>query len=102
MRLNVGIAEKILGDVGDGSRFFATNGKIFASLVDLKNGLREMSEEHFFHHVREGGNDFSNWIRECLGDVRLADSLIGLDKDKAVKKIASRIAYIERYLKNKK
>lgn len=101
MRLNVKLADKILSSVGEGNRFFSSDGKIFSNLKDLRDGLRDMSDEVFFNHVKEGANDFSNWIRDCIGDVRLADSLIGLDRKSAFKKLRSRISYIEKYLRGK-
>lgn len=98
MRLNKELAEKILGDVGEGRRFFCSDGKVFSNLEDLKEDIKKMSDEVFLHHTGEGRNDFSNWICECVGDARLADGLIGLDKDATLKKIKSRIRYVERYL----
>jgi hypothetical protein len=98
MRLNKKFAKRILGSVDKGSRFSCSNGSVFSNLANLGEGIEEMSDEVFSHHVEQGRNDFSNWIRECIGDSRLADGLIGLDKNGALKKIGSRISYIERYL----
>jgi hypothetical protein len=98
MRLNKKLAKKILGDVEEGNRFFCSDGKVFSNLEDLKEGIKEMSDEVFLHHTGEGRNDFSNWISGCLGDVRLADSLVGLDREATLKKIRARLDYIERYL----
>ena len=98
MRLNEKLAKKILGDVEEGSRFFCNKGKVFSNLEDLKKDLKDMDDEVFLHHVKEERNDFSSWIRECIGDIRLADSLIGLDKKSALKKIEARITYVEKYL----
>ncbi len=99
MRLNVKLAKRILGDAGEGCRFFCNNGKVFSSLNDLRGDLKNMNGDVFSHHTGQGRNDFSNWIGECLGDVRLADSLVGLDKKDSLKKIGARISYIEKYLK---
>ena len=98
MRLNKELAKKILSDVEEGGRFFCNDGKVFSNLDDLIEDLKSMDDEVFLHHAGQGRNDFSSWIRECLGDVRLADGLIGLDKKDALKKIGSRITYIEKYL----
>jgi hypothetical protein len=101
MRLNVGLAEKILGSVGEGNRFFSKDGRIFSGLRDLQNGLKTMGNDIFLRHAEKNGNDFSNWVRECIGDTRLADGIIGLDKDATLKKIEARINYIEKYLEKK-
>lgn len=98
MRLNKELAQKIIGDVDSENGFLLDDGKIFSNLGDLKEGMKEMSDEIFFHHTGEGRNDFSNWIYECIGDARLADGIINLDKGSVLKKIRSRISYIEVYL----
>lgn len=101
MRLNKELATKILGGVDEGRRFYCHDGKFFCSLGELKDGIKNMSNDIFAHHTGPGRNDFSNWVRECVGDVRLADGLIGLDKESALKKIGARITYIEKYLEKK-
>ncbi len=101
MRLNLELAMKILNDVDEGHRFFCENGSIFSNLKDLEIGFKNMSNEIFLHHTEGGKNDFADWIRGCLGDIRLADSLVGLDKNAALKKISSRIDYIEKYLEKR-
>ena len=101
MKLNIRLAKRILGDVSEGSRFFCNDGKFFSNLCDLKEDFGGMSNEAFFHHTGEGRNDFSNWIRDCLGDEKLADELAGLDKESSLKKIGARITYVEKYLAKK-
>ena len=101
MRLNVETAKRILGDVSEGNRFFCNDGKFFSNLCDLKDDIPNMSNEAFLHHTGQGRNDFANWIRDCLGDSKLADELVGLDKKDSSKKIGSRISYIEKYLAKK-
>jgi hypothetical protein len=101
MRLNKELAIKILGDVSEGQTFVSEDGREFKNLTDLRRGLKEMTEEIFSHHTENGRNDFSNWIRECVGDARLADGLMGRSKEEARKKIRSRINYVRRYLESK-
>ena len=101
MRLNKKLAKKIIGNVNKENKFFCSNGEVFSNLNNLKKGLEKMDNKTFLHHTKKGKNDFSNWIKECIEDVRLADGLIGLNKKSSSKKIESRIAYIERYLEKK-
>ncbi|MDH3353140.1 MAG: DUF5752 family protein [Nanoarchaeota archaeon] len=101
MKLSKKLGKKILGDVEDGCNFFCSNGKVFSNLGDLKKDLKKMNDESFFHHTGHGRNDFSNWIGECLGDVDLANELVGLDKKGSLKKIESRMKYIKNYLEGK-
>lgn len=102
MKLNVGLAERILGGVNGDSRFFVCNGEMFSSLLELKDGLKKMGDEDFFCHVNGEKNDFANWVRNSLGDVSLADSLVGISREEALKKVTARISYVERYLRGKK
>ena len=100
MRLNVELAKKILGNSEEGREFHDKDGNVFRNLSDMEERLREMSDEAFLSHIKDGRNDFSDWVRECLGDVRLADSLIGLDKEGSLRKIKARIGYVEKYLED--
>ena len=101
MRLNKKLAKKIIGNVNKENKFFCSNEEVFSNLKNLKKGIEKMDNKIFSHHAQKGKNDFSNWVKECIGDVRLADGLIGLSKKSSSKKIESRITYIERYLEKK-
>ena len=48
MRLNKELAQRILGDIEEGRRFFCSDGKIFSNLEDLRRDIGEMSDEVFF------------------------------------------------------
>ncbi len=56
-------------------RFWLANGKILKNLVDLEVALRGMDEDVFKKHVSFFQNDFRKWIKEALGDKKLARSL---------------------------
>ncbi len=99
MRLTKELAEKILDDVEEESKFLCEDGHSFSNLYDLREDIMDMDDETFCYHTERGMNDFSNWIRDCLGDSKLADELIGLDKENSLKKIGARISHIEKYLK---
>ena len=98
MRLDKGLAEKILGDVSDSHKFSYIDGITFSNLEDLRIAFEKMKDKVFWDYVNEGENHFSNWVRSCVGDVRLADGLIGLDRKSALKKIGARIRYVQKYL----
>lgn len=100
MKLNKELAEKILSNTDEDCSFFCCNGGIFSNLKQLRDALVDMTDEVFLHHTGQGRNDFSNWIGDCFGDVRLAEQIINLDQKKSSKKIGSRIDYIEKFLEN--
>jgi hypothetical protein len=68
-------AAKILADVADDKRFFCQDGCVIKNLTELVDCLDHMTEEVFYHHVTSDKNDFSNWIRDVLGDEKLAGEL---------------------------
>jgi hypothetical protein len=68
-------AKRRLGDVPDGKRFWCHDGKIIKNLKELRKALNDMSDETFHYHLGEGRNDFSKWIREVVGDDKLAEDL---------------------------
>lgn len=48
--------------------FWVSDGRILRSLVDLRDGLKEMSDEVFKNHVNKEKNDFAKWIEDILGE----------------------------------
>jgi hypothetical protein len=68
-------AARILADVADDKCFFCQDGHVIKNLTELVDCLTDMTEEVFRHHVTSEKNDFSNWIRDVLGDERLAGEL---------------------------
>ena len=87
----------ILKDVPKDKRFVCSNGDSYSSLKDLVEGLKRMKDEVFFYHVTEDKNDFSTWIYDVVGDVRLANNLRSVnDKKRMIKKIKGRIAYLKK------
>jgi hypothetical protein len=68
-------AERILGEVPSDKCFICGDGCIHRTLSDLQSCLSHMDEQTFSHHVTSYKNDFSNWVRDVMGDVELADEL---------------------------
>jgi len=64
-----------LADVPQDKVFWFPNGRTVKNLDELAAALREVSEEIFRHHISKDKNDFSNWVRDVIGDVTLADQL---------------------------
>lgn len=85
-----------LGDVPDDKRFWCHDGKVIKNLKELRKALNDMSDETFHHHLGGGRNDFSKWIREVVGDDKLAEAL-GKAKSRmhASKAVAERISFLE-------
>lgn len=76
--------------------FYCNDGRLFYDLRQLAEGLIAISDETFFHHVREGNNDFSNWVRDVIGDIELANDLnSAAGKDECATYTVARLDYYE-------
>jgi len=64
-----------LRDVPPDKVFWFHDGRMVKNLNELATTLREMPEETFHYHVTGDKNDFSNWVRNVIGDVTLANQL---------------------------
>ena len=85
-------AKKYLCNVAPEQCFWVNNGPILKNLEDLANFLPGISDDTFRHHVNAEKNDFSNWIRDAVGDGKLANDLLSSrSKESALKKIKNRL-----------
>jgi hypothetical protein len=64
-----------LGDVPPDKVFWFHDGRAVKNLDEFAKALLEVSEQTFQHHLAKDKNDFSNWVRDVIGDVTLADQL---------------------------
>jgi len=64
-----------LEDVPQDKVFWCHDNRVVKNLDELVLALREMSEDTFLYHVTKDNNDFSNWVRDVIGDISLAKEL---------------------------
>ncbi len=89
-------AKRRLGDVPDDKRFWCHDGKTIKNVKELRKALTDMSDETFHYHLREGRNDFSKWIKEVVGDEKLANELSKVrSRIQASQAVAARISFLE-------
>jgi len=94
-RITKEIAGKMLGEVPDGKQFYCADGRVIKNMSELELALKEMSEETFYYHSSETKTDFSNWVRDVIGDEKLSRDLQkSTDRAQAVKKVADRVAWL--------
>jgi hypothetical protein len=55
--------------------FWCRDGSVFADINELAAGLANMSDETFSYHSNYEKHDFSNWVRDVIGDEALANDL---------------------------
>src|SRR3989338_6664472 len=85
-------AKKYLGDCSPEQSFWVNNGPIVKNLDELSHALPELSNDIFSHHVNNDNNDFSNWIRDIIGDQKLANDIISSrNKESMLKKLNTRL-----------
>ena len=85
-------ARRYLCDVAPEQCFWVNNGPILKNIEELANTLPGISDDIFQHHVNSEKNDFSNWIRDVVGDQKLANNLLSSkNKGSALKKVRNRV-----------
>ena len=89
-------ALRVLRHVSDEKRFYCHDGKILNNLYELKNALENISHACYIHHVTEEKNDFARWVRDVLGDDKLANDLAKASTQKeAAIIVKDRIAWLQ-------
>ena len=84
-----------LADVPPENRFWCSDGRVLKDLRELEKALEEMSEDTFGYHSNEVKSDFSNWVRDVIGDEKLSrDLLKSSTRAQALRSVANRIAWL--------
>lgn len=79
--------------------FFATNGAVMHSMLELYEELAGMLEEEFaFHASSAENNHFSNWVREILKDEECAEQLAPADTRRKARSVLKK--HLEKYITN--
>ncbi|MDD5039147.1 MAG: hypothetical protein PHN78_07510 [Dehalococcoidales bacterium] len=95
-RITKSVASQRLGDVPPDKSFWSHDGQVLNNLAELETALSTMSDETYHHHVSENNNDFSNWVRDVIGDDKLAADLAGnSNRAEAVNKVTERISWLK-------
>ena len=88
-------AKKLLADVPHEHVFRFHDGRILRNMGELREALKTMNKDTFAFHVSAQKNDFSNWVRDVIGDQKLARDLDrSSNRTQAVKKVAERVAFL--------
>ena len=88
-------ADKALAKVPEGYVFWCHDGSIFVDINELAAGLVTMSDETFAYHSNLEKQDFSNWVRDVIGDKQLADDLAkATSRLQAAEYVAARVTLI--------
>ena len=69
-------------------RFWLCDGRVLKSLKELREALRYMDNGIFTYHVNENKNDFYNWIKDVIGNEKLAEEIKGKCREDALDAIS--------------
>jgi hypothetical protein len=90
------VAKRMLGDVPPEKVFWFPDRKELKNLSELEMALKQMSEETFGYHSNETKSDFSNWVRDVIGDGELAKLLQkSATRAQAAKYVGDRVAWLK-------
>lgn len=91
-------AQKFLSLVPEEYVFRCHDGRIFKNMKELGEALAVMADETFAHHSNPEKKDFSNWVRDVIGDEKLAKDLENaLDRNQAARIVTSRIDILKEH-----
>jgi hypothetical protein len=74
-RITKNQAKKFLARVPEENVFWCSDGDVFRDVQELRKALAVMSDQTFSYHSNDEKKDFSNWIRDVVGDEKLAQHL---------------------------
>ena len=69
--------------VPDHYSFFLHDGRTLRNLNDLMKSLDTMPNDIYDFHANNSKNDFSNWVRDIIGEPELSSRLFGKDRGHA-------------------
>jgi hypothetical protein len=89
-------AKERLSDVPEEKRFWCHDGRYLKNLEELAAALEQMTDDTFAYHSNASKTDFSNWVRDVVGDEKLArDLLKTTTPPEAAKSVAARIKWLK-------
>jgi hypothetical protein len=89
------VASARLGYVPEEKRFWVVDGRYLSTLEDLQSALEGMTDETFSVHSNDSKSDFSVWVKEVIGDDKLASDLKKcVTRPQAVKCVSARIKFL--------
>jgi hypothetical protein len=92
-------AQKFLVDVPPEYVFWCNDGKVFRRMKELGDALSVMTEETYGYHCNAEKKDFSNWVRDIIGDVKLAKELEeATSRSLAAWQVATRMSFLTKQL----
>ena len=90
-------AQKFLSKVPEEYVFLCQDGRVLRDMNELAEALSAMTDETFAYHSNVEKKDFSNWVRDIIGDEKLAKDLEkATNRALAAKQASSRVGFLSR------
>jgi hypothetical protein len=67
--------EKYLAKVPEKYVFWSCDGRVLRDMNELKEALAVISDQTFAYHANDSKNDFATWVKDIIGDEKLASDL---------------------------
>ena len=94
--------KKLLSDVPADKRFWSCDGQLLGNMSELETYLKAVSHDIFHYHVNESKNDFGNWVRDVMGDEKLAQDLQkSKTRTQAARCVSDRVSELKVHIKIK-
>lgn len=95
-------AERLLAAVPANNAFWCCDGHTLRSMRELETALIDMADETFAYHSNGERADFSTWVKDVIGDEKLAKDLTKMpNRTQAAKTVASRVSVLDKTLATK-
>lgn len=89
-------AAKLLSKVPEEHVFWCRDGQVFRNMSELAQALASMNDETFVFHSNAERNDFANWVRDIIGDGKLARDLVrSHNLTQTAKVVAERVNFLK-------
>ena len=75
-------AKDFLSNAPEDKIFWVNDGRVLRNLKELSQELGDIEDETFSFHVNKDKNDFKNWIKDVIGDKKLAKDIVKTRKKK--------------------
>ncbi len=89
-------AQHYLSSVPEEYLFWCHDGQVLRNLMELKNAFEMMTDDTFSYHSNAEKSDFSTWVKDIIGDEKLARDLRkAADRTQAAKATSARSSFLE-------
>lgn len=93
-------AARVLSDISGDKRFWCNDGSVISNLPQLAECLTHINDYSFGYHVTSEKNDFGNWVRDVIGDEKLARDITRTTNHlEAAEVVRTRISWLQEKLK---